>query len=393
MTARNIDLTDLDGHGAAKVDAGILRDALEDLADGFVLFDQRDDLVLCNRRYLDLYAPASALWLPGTPLATIARDTARLCLGMQDPEEIDRFVQSRVTRFETGGSASFLQNMADGRWIQVNERRLANGWTVGIRTDVSAIKRSEMELQATLEQAEAAANSKNVFFAKMSHEIRTPLNAIIGFSAVMTDKTFGAIGNARYEGYVEDIRQSAEYLRGLLDNILEMARDPSADLDAHQAPGDCDAVEELSFCLRQMLPAAEARGQSLDARARAERCPVALPSDAFRQIATNLMVNALKFSPEGATVSIRLRPAARDAEGRSRVALIVADRGPGIARADLARLMLPFEQGAAKAEGHPSGVGLGLSIISGLCERHGATVALRAQPGKGTVARVTMPEA
>lgn len=393
MTARNFDLTDMDGRGAAMVDAGILRDALEDLADGFVLFDEQDRLVLCNSRYLDLYAPASADWAPNTPLETVARDTALLCLGIQDPGEIEAFVASRLARFETGSSSSFVQHMADGRWIQVNERRLENGWSVGIRTDVTAIKRSELELQATLEKAEAAANAKTVFFAKMSHEIRTPLNAIIGFSGVMGDRTFGPIGNARYEGYIEDIRQSAEYLRGLLDNILEMARDPDADPHAAEAPGECDAVAEMSFCLRQMLPSAEARGQSLDARTRAEHCPVALPSDAFRQIATNLMVNALKFSPDGATVSIRLRPAAMDAQGRSRVALIVADRGPGIARADLARLMLPFEQGAAKAEGHPSGVGLGLSIISGLCDRHGATFILRAQPGKGTVARVTMPEA
>jgi two-component system cell cycle sensor histidine kinase PleC len=388
MTGSKTDTTGLDERDIAELDAGILRDALEDLADGFVLFDERDRLVLCNRRYRDIYHPVGATWTPGATLESIARDTARACFGFEDERDVEAYVRSRVQRFHGSGTGSLLQHMADDRWIQVNERRLPNGWSVGIRTDVTALKRSEMELQASLERAEAAAAAKSVFFAKMSHEIRTPLNAILGFSGVMADHTFGPIGNKRYEGYVEDIRQSAEYLRGLLDNLLEMARDPSADPAWGQAPGDCDAVTELSFCLRQVLSSAAARKQSLDARGRAESYPIALPSDAFRQITTNLLVNALKFSPDGATVSVRLRPAPGD-----RIALTVADRGPGIAQADLARLMLPFEQGAAKAEGHPSGVGLGLAIITGLCERHGATFRLRAREGKGTVARVTMPRA
>lgn len=368
------------------LDLPILLESLEELTDGFVLFDSEQRLVICNRRYREIYAPASDSWAAGTTLRRIAEDTARQCLGMDSGDAIERWVNGRIESHTNLGLSSSIQRFANDRWIQVNERLLNNGWSVGVRVDVTALKRSEEELSFLLEQAEAAASSKAAFLARMSHEIRTPLNAIIGFSSMMKAETFGPMGNERYKDYIEDVYNSAEYLLGLIDSVLELSRDPAC--EPLSAGERCVACDEFTFCLRQIEDTARARNQRIEQRGGVSKAELAIGSASFRQIVTNLLTNALKFSDEGAIVTVAMRPTLS-----RRIAITVIDRGTGIDKNDVARIVLPFEQADSRPFGLSRGMGLGLSIVTGLCERYGGRFAIRSKPGTGTAVRVTLPSA
>ena len=173
---------------------------------------------------------------------------------------------------------TYEAQLADGRWLQVNERRTGDGGYVSVGTDITTLKRHEeklldserrlmasvadlrrsrqlLELQARelavlaeryLEEkanAEFASRAKSEFLANMSHELRTPLNAILGFSEIMQSQVFGALGSERYVEYCDYIRGSGERLLAVITDVLDMSR-----LDAGQMP-----IERASFPLADMM--------------------------------------------------------------------------------------------------------------------------------------------
>ncbi len=124
----------------------LLEAAVEALHEGFILFDDQERLVLCNSKYREMYAPVADILQPGTPLAEIARRTARDCVGIRDEDSVEAWVRERLANF---GQGTGIRDLAlhGGRWVFVSENRLENGWTVGIRTDVTELKRVEQELR------------------------------------------------------------------------------------------------------------------------------------------------------------------------------------------------------------------------------------------------------
>ena len=120
--------------------------------DGFVIFDAQDRLAICNQKYRDIYLPASKNWKRGTSLETVARDTARFCIGLESSAEVESFVQARLAKMSNAIGAEWgEQNLKDGRCIRVSESRLPNNWTVGVRTDITHLK----EIEASLTRREA----------------------------------------------------------------------------------------------------------------------------------------------------------------------------------------------------------------------------------------------
>jgi len=371
--------------GVPDVDAEVLLEAIHELTDGFVLFDQKDRMVACNRRYKEIYEPASSDWGPGTPLKTIARDTARHCLGLTDDAEIEAWVDARVDRHHSKTTTYNLQEFADGRWVQVNERRLENGMSVGVRVDVSALKRSELRQRELLQHSTAALESKSVFLAKVSHEMRTPLNAIIGFSALMEAEISGPVENEIYQSYIADIHKSGTYLLDLINNVLELSQDAAPKKDTVTR---IDLKEEVGFCVQQAIPVSAVNEQKIELREtlHAKGIHLAIDRTSFRQILTNLLNNAMKFSPEGSEITVSLRQL-----GPDRVTVTVADRGAGISPRDIGRVKLPFEQGELPANVRRKGLGLGLAIVVEHCEANGGRLAVKSQVGQGTVMRATLP--
>lgn len=124
---------------------GFLAEAIEALQDGFVIFISDERMVLCNQRYREIYQEIAELLIPGISLEEVARATARRCLGLTGSAAIEAWVEARMRRHrELSGPTD--QRLGDGRWLRVGEYRLANGWTVGTRADISELKRREAEL-------------------------------------------------------------------------------------------------------------------------------------------------------------------------------------------------------------------------------------------------------
>ena len=225
--------------------------------------------------------------------------------------------------------------------------------------------------------------AKRSFLRMVSHELRTPLNSVIGFSEIINRELHGPINDPRYKAHAGIIRDSGLKLLKLVNQVLEIAR-----LDAGTADLDLQP-ESASAAVKSAVRGLEEEAAARNVQVR-QVAPDVLPlvmADArgLANILTNLLQNAITFSPEGGEVTVRLRV------GRDAVLFEVRDHGDGVAPQELHRLVRPFEQGENALVRRSEGAGLGLSIVSLLCREMGGSLALRSSPGKGLTARVRLP--
>jgi two-component system cell cycle sensor histidine kinase PleC len=288
-----------------------------------------------------------------------------------------------VARSQPGPDGLTEVELRDGRWIQIAERRTAEGGLVMCAADVTAIKqqqearrRNEEALQGMVRRlegsqleledlarryetekvrAEGANKAKSEFLANMSHELRTPLNAINGFSEIMVGEMFGPLGDRRYKGYATDILNSGQHLLALINDILDMSKIEAGKMNLRMEPVALDEVVEDS--VRLVRDRVEAAGLTLavDLPALPE---VEADFRALKQVMLNLLSNALKFTPRGGGITV----AAERQSDRLRIS--VADNGIGISEEDLARLARPFEQAESQLVKTQQGSGLGLALTN-----------------------------
>jgi two-component system cell cycle sensor histidine kinase PleC len=384
-----------------------LRDAVEAISEAFVLWDAEQKLVLCNAKYQQLHKLPPELVRAGASYDEI--------MGRSAQPSIDR-EPVRSSRSEPG-SHSYEAKLSDGRWLQINGRRTKDGGSVSLGTDITMLKqqeerltRSEHELLTTvtdlkasrqkleaqaqqlaelaelyLEQkasAESANRAKSEFLANMSHELRTPLNAIIGFSEIMDAGLFGQLGSERYVEYVRDIRSSGSYLLAVINDILNMARIEAGKINLEKTDISLDAVVgEAVRCHQEAI----ARKEIALSCQVAPELRLEADSHALFQIVGNLIDNAVKFTPEGGKVAVRVRPAP------GALNLYVEDSGIGIPREKLGRIGRPFEQVEGELARSYKGSGLGLAIARSLAELHGGSLRVRSVMGSGTIVMVHLP--
>ncbi|MFN3687923.1 ATP-binding protein [Salinarimonas sp.] len=384
-----------------------LRDAVDAISEAFVLWDAENRLVLCNSKFRRLHDLPAEVASPGRTYAQVMRS------GRQP------IVSQEFLREERpdSGARTFEAELADGRWLQISERRTNDGGYVSVGTDITALKRHEeklleserrlkqtvadlrvsrqkLEAQAQqladlaeryLEQkaeAEGASRAKSEFLANMSHELRTPLNAIIGFAEVMEAGVFGDLGCPKYSEYCKDIRSSGEYLLSVINDILDMSRIEAGriKLEKHDFPLS-DAVTRATRMVGEL---ARSKGLSISVE---DEAGTTINADerAIQQILVNLLQNAVKFTPEGGAIALRTRLAG-DA-----VNIYVEDNGIGIPREAMQRIGRPFEQVETEFSKTYKGSGLGLAIAKSLAELHGGSLRIRSQVDVGTVVMVHLP--
>jgi signal transduction histidine kinase len=221
------------------------------------------------------------------------------------------------------------------------------------------------------------------FLRMVSHELRTPLNSIIGFSEIISCELYGEINEPKYRDHAAIVRESGLKLLRLVNQIMEIARLESgaADLDIHPEPARAAVDEAVSAF------GADAAGRGIDIRVEEEAdLPLAMiDSRALRTVVTNLLQNAMTFSPDGAAITVSL------SGHRNSVRIRIRDEGEGIDPARLARLMRPFEQGEAPLTRRSEGAGLGLPIARLLCKAMKGALRLESAPGEGFAATVRLP--
>ncbi len=223
---------------------------------------------------------------------------------------------------------------------------------------------------------------KDVFLSTASHELKTPLSSVIAYAELLDDHE-GKLSRDQSREFVGRLRGEAHRLLGLIDDILDLSRLESGKMQLKQRPV---ALEEV------------VRGAVETSRALAKKYEVTLASDyaegvpallvdevKLRQVAVNLIVNAVKFSPRGGTVRVRTRP-----EGRY-VRLEVSDDGPGIAPDAATHIFELFGQGADADHQSRGGLGIGLHLVKRLTELHGGHVGVNSREGEGSTFWVRLP--
>ncbi|HWC94793.1 MAG TPA: histidine kinase dimerization/phospho-acceptor domain-containing protein, partial [Pseudolabrys sp.] len=263
--------------------------------------------------------------------------------------------------------------------------RIENGEKFcAVLRDVTAWKRNEEELINARREAEKASTAKSEFLAKISHEIRTPLNAIIGFSEVMMEERFGAIGNDRYRQYLKDIHASGAHLISLVNDLLDLSKIEAGKLELTFVSIDVNDLAQQCVALLQQ----EANRERVIVRSSFATGlpPVVADGRSVRQIALNLLSNSIKFTGAGGQVIVST--ALND---EHEVVLRVRDTGHGMSEQELQTALEPFRQIATSARWGASGTGLGLPITKALAEANHARFSITSRVDSGTLVEVAFP--
>jgi two-component system cell cycle sensor histidine kinase PleC len=233
-------------------------------------------------------------------------------------------------------------------------------------------------------RAEAANIAKSRFLAQMSHELRTPLNAILGFSEVMKGEIFGAHSVPAYKDYANDIHVSGVHLLGLINEILDLSRIEAGRYELNEEAVSLAGVVGECAHLMQI----RARGRRLTIHEMFEQDLPRLWADerAIRQICLNLLGNAIKFTPPGGEIRVKVGWTASGGQYLS-----VKDTGPGIPEEEIPIVLASFGQGSNSIKSAEQGAGLGLPIAKSLVDLHGGSFSLKSKLRIGTEVIVTFP--
>ena len=246
-----------------------------------------------------------------------------------------------------------------------------------------ALTNARLYQQLELQRRELAETSqhKSDFLASMSHELRTPLNAVIGFSEVLLERMFGEL-NERQAEYVTDILDAGRHLLALLNDVLDLSKVEAGRMELEFTtfpPGD--AIHSVLTLLRE-----RAVRHGVELLVDVDGAPAQVTADElrFKQVLLNLIGNAVKFTPDGGTVTVRCWG------DESELVVTVQDTGVGIAEADQSRIFDSFQQGTRSAS-HAEGTGLGLTLTRRIVELHGGRIWLESDVGRGSTFGVVLP--
>jgi signal transduction histidine kinase/DNA-binding response OmpR family regulator len=259
---------------------------------------------------------------------------------------------------------------------------------IGVVTDVTERRRAESEREALLEQArvaqraaEDAARMKDEFLATLSHELRTPMSAVLGWLQVIRS---GKLPPEQHAIALDTIERNARLQTQLVDDLLDVSRIVTGKLQIESIPV---LVHEVAAAAAESArPSAQARGITLVAAVEGAIGPVLGSPERLQQVFSNLIANAIKFTPAKGRVEVRVD----QIDGNVRTRII--DTGEGIAPELLPHIFDRFRQADSSTRRLHGGLGLGLAIVRSLVELHGGQVAAEsAGPGRGATFSVTLP--
>lgn len=369
----------------------LLKDAIENISESFILWDNQGKLVLSNSKYHEYSGVPKHMLYPGA----LRKD-------------IDK--KSQLINNNNKLAYSYEKLLNEKLWVKVNTRNTIDGGIVSIATDISDLKFAHEKLQdknrtlnGTLQQmkskgteinglnkslkrekekAEAANKAKSEFLANMSHELRTPLNAIIGFSQMMLNAAFGIINNNKYEEYIKDINASGKHLLTLINDILDMSKIEAGKLNINKEKANVAII--LQETQRVFEPIMQEKNLTFHTTI-AQDLEANIDIRAIKQVFMNIISNAVKFSYNDGIINIKAYKL------NKAIIIIIEDFGVGIDKKDLVNLGSPFEQVENQFSKSYAGSGLGLAIAKSLLYLHGATLDINSSKGKGTKITIELP--
>jgi signal transduction histidine kinase/DNA-binding response OmpR family regulator len=361
--------------------------AIDVLPDGFVLFDREERLLACNQRYREMFPDSAPLMQPGVSFEDLLRN------GLKNghvPEAVgreDEWLADRLMHFRAADTIA-ENTLAGGRVILESDHVTPDGGRVGLRTDITAIREQQAQLEAARKAAEAANRAKSAFLANMSHEIRTPMNGVVGMAELLCDTAL----SEEQRLFAETIRSSGEALLVIINDILDYSKIEAERLTLRPEPFDLErTIHEVTMLLQP-----RAREKGIDLMIDFDMfLPTRFVGDPgrLRQVLTNLIGNAVKFTEKGHVLTRVV--GVDDADGNQTLHVTVEDTGIGVAPEYLDHIFGEFNQVEDERNRKFEGTGLGLAITRRLIEHMGGAVWVDSDFGKGSSFgfRVTLPVA
>lgn len=244
--------------------------------------------------------------------------------------------------------------------------------------------RAERKLAESARRAEVANKAKTDLLANMSHEFRTPLNAILGFSSIILDQTFGPISNPKYLEYVSDISSSGMHLLNLINDVLDMSAIEAGRLKLFDET--VSVSDLLSPIMRLVQPQADAKGIAISAHLPGQDVRVVVDVLRIKQSLINVISNAVKFTRQSGRVSVSVL----DANGGG-IDFVIEDTGIGMNAEELKIALDRFGQVESGLNRTHEGSGLGLPLTVELVKLHGGEFFLESEKGSGTRATIRLP--
>lgn len=363
-----------------------VRSALDTLAEGLLVLDQREHIVLANQAFAAIVgkAPDDLLghsafdfaWttLEGYPLT---QSEAPWIKALQEGKtQRDYMIRLLLT---DGVERTFMVNCSP----VLGDNAKPGGVLMSL-DDVTQLEENKLELHKAKDQAEAANRAKSTFLATMSHEIRTPMNAILGFTQLL-ERGYGRT-QEESKRYLHTIYASGKHLLELINDILDLSKVESGRLQVERmSMNPYRLVEEVMQVL-----GLTAQDKGLDLKFEAEgMIPETIISDParLRQIITNLVGNAIKFTKHG-YVKIIIRMMTLDA--KTQFVLDVQDTGIGISADKVDKIFDPFVQADSSIARRFEGTGLGLAISRQFAHALGGDITVHSEPGKGSTFRLSL---
>ena len=384
-----------------------LSEVIDSLPLSFVLWNSKNQLVMCNSKYRDFYSLPPSVTKPGTSKSEITQ------LSMKSMVEID--VQKDPNNQLPGLISQQEIQLRDKRWILKTEIKTGAGYIASMALDISNQKISQQDLlnneselinkveeldnlrrkqdiqskqlielterySSERDNIEELENNKSKFLLNMSHELRTPLNAIIGFSDFLKKQAIDDPDKIRE--YAQDIYESGNELLGIISNIESMTNLEKEDVKINKKSQKINAVvdEVLADFRADIIEKNIIVKNHFDFREN-----IFCNETAIRQIITNIISNAIKYNKDGGTISIN------NNEQNGWLNLEIADNGHGMTNEEIDIIFKPFNKSRRSNIINQEGSRLGLPIANTLIQIHDGNIDIKSTPGKGTCVTISVP--
>ena len=351
--------------------------SIETINDGFAFYSPDLELIMANRSYMAVFEGLEDI-KPGVSYVTVLQlltEEGIVDIGDMAPAE---WRQSMIERVQLPEPEPVVIRLWNGEYIRMIDRRGPDGDIISLGLNITESVQYEEKLKSAREVAEAANRAKSAFLANMSHEIRTPMNGVVGMAEVLIDTDL----NEEQRLYIDTIKNSGEALLVIINDVLDYSKIEAERLLLHPAPVDMEkAIHEVLMLLQ---PTARDKGIVLSVE-----YDLSLASQfvgdpgRIRQIFTNLIGNAVKFTTQGA-VNVRVGGTPDKETGKVVLQIAVEDTGIGIPEDMIEHVFGEFNQVESERNRQFDGTGLGLAITKELIHMMGGRIWLTSEEGKGS---------
>lgn len=361
-----------------------LANVLNTLPAGVIIFDEQDRFVLCNERLMARMPKIAHLLVPGASLRSVI-EAGRAVGHFRYPNEpeMDRLYEEDPEAWVEAARRLYREPQGvrerqnpDGTWLQVYDERTSDGYFVGVRVDITELKLREEALRRAEQRAVLADRAKSEFLANMSHEIRTPMNGVLGMAELLARTQL----DVKQKTFTDIIVKSGNALLTIINDILDFSKIDAGQLVLDPLPFNLtEAVEDVAT-----LMSTRANEKDLELIVRVDPIlPPVVVGDVgrLRQIVTNLVGNAVKFTDAG---HVLVDVSGTVSEDTARLRIEVEDTGIGIPEDMIAQVFEKFSQVDSSSTRRHEGTGLGLAITSRLVALMNGRIGVESRLGEGS---------